>query len=274
MFYDLCYYILLPLVCATGAAGLYYMRDPVGAKNKAINLSWNITKCYITWSDNLGLFVNKYSPDSSDSDDDDSDNDDDLSPIYFIFYNNEHQNIYITDEINDEIMEHVNAKIKPSIMFIRSKIGREQYYKRTVIPMESDTVYDTLVEKLFIQVEYVTKDDNGKENVTDIHSNLTGFYVNGNTILDKKFLQWYLGQYYNLDKMDDYELRIFDKDVNMLTIKSTQAVKIEDNTYSIIESSTIGEVSTVEESETVEEDETVEESETVEGNDKHTSDIE
>jgi hypothetical protein len=262
MFYDLCYYILLPLVCATGAAGLYYMRDPVGAKNKAINLSWDITKCYITWSDKFGLFIDKYTPEKSESDDDfdDSDDDSDLSPQYFIFYNNEHQNIYITDEINDEIMEHVNAKIKPSIMFIRSKIGREQYYKRTHIPMESDTVYDTLVEKLFIQVEYVTKDDNGKENVTDIHSNLNGFYVNGNTILDKKFLQWYLGQYYNIDKMDDYELRIFDKDVNMLTIKSTQAVKIEDNTYSIIESSTIEESSTVEKSETMEDD------------DKHTSD--
>ena len=37
MFYDLCYYILLPLACATGAAGLYYIADPVDAKNKAFN---------------------------------------------------------------------------------------------------------------------------------------------------------------------------------------------------------------------------------------------
>ena len=29
MFYDLCYYIILPLACVTGAAGLYYIADPV-----------------------------------------------------------------------------------------------------------------------------------------------------------------------------------------------------------------------------------------------------
>lgn len=73
----------------------------------------------------------------------------------------------------------------------------------------------------------------------DIHSNLTGFYVNENIILDKKFLEWYLAQYYELNDIDDYELRIFDKDVNMLNLKSTQAIKIENDSYSIIESSTI-----------------------------------
>ena len=61
----------------------------------------------------------------------------------------------------------------------------------------------------------------------------------GNIILDKKFLEWYLAQYYELNDIDDYELRIFDKDVNMLNLKSTQAIKIENDSYSIVESSTI-----------------------------------
>jgi len=238
MFYDLCYYILLPLACATGAAGLYYIADPVDAKNKAFNLSWSMTKFYITWSDRLGLFVNEYMHESSDSEDDEEE-DENVPTKYFIFYNNEQRNSYIADEINDEIMKHVEDNIKPSIMFIRNRIGPYQYYKRTFTPEEKNTIYSTLAEKLFIQVEYVTKGKDGKENVIDIHSNLTGFYVNENIILDKKFLEWYLAQYYELNDIDDYELRIFDKDVNMLNLKSTQAIKIENDSYSIVESSTI-----------------------------------
>ena len=43
----------------------------------------------------------------------------------------------------------------------------------------------------------------------------------------------------NLNEIDEYELRIFDKDVNMLTVKSNECVLIENDSYSIIESSTI-----------------------------------
>jgi hypothetical protein len=237
MFYDLLYYVILPLACVTGAAGLYYITDPVNAKTKAINASWNLTKIYVTWSDKLGIIADEYLPDCSDSEEDE--NGEDSPAKYFIFYNSEEKNSYITDEINDEIMKHVEDKIKPSIMFIKNKIGKEEYYKRTTSPRETDTVYNTLEEKLFIQVEFVTKDTNGKEKVIDIHSNLTSFYVNENVILDKNFLEWYLVQYYNLNEIDEYELRIFDKDVNMLTVKSNECVLIENDSYSIIESSTI-----------------------------------
>jgi len=235
MFYDLCYYVLLPLACMTGAAGLYYIVDPQGAKNKAINFSWNATKFYITWSDHLGLFVDKYMPTDEESDNEDFDEDDNKLQKHYIFYNNNEHNSYITDEINDEIMEHVKDKIQPSIMFIRTKIGDYQYYKRTQKPSQKETEYDTLPEKLFIQVEFVTKDEAGKEKVLDIHSNLMGFYINGNQILDREFLEWYMEQFYNVGDIDDYELRIFDKDVNMLTVNSKQIVNIENGKYSIAE---------------------------------------
>ena len=235
MFYDLCYYVLLPLACMTGAAGLYYIVDPKGAKNKAINFSWNATKFYITWSDNIGLFVDKYIPTDEESDNEDFDEDNNELIKHYIFYNNNEHNSYITDEINDEIMEHVNGKIKPSVMFIRTKIGDYQYYKRTHDPLQKETEYDTLPEKLFIQVEFVTKDDAGKEKVIDIHSNLMGFYINGNRILDREFLEWYMEQFYNVGQIHDYELRIFDKDVNMLTVSPKQVVNIENGKYSIAE---------------------------------------
>jgi len=235
MFYDLCYYVLLPLACMAGAAGLYYVVDPKGAQNKAINFSWNATKFYITWSDNLGLFIDKYMPPDEESDNEDFDEDIDKLQKHYIFYNNNEHNSYITDEINDEIMEHVNDKIQPSIMFVRTKIGDNQYYKRTHKPSETESEYDTLPEKLFIQVEFITKDESGKEKVIDIHSNLMGFYINGNKILDREFLEWYMEQFYNIGCIDEYELRIFDKDVNMLTVNSKQVVNIENGQYSIAE---------------------------------------
>ncbi len=236
MFYDLCYYVLLPLACMAGAAGLYYVVDPKGAQNKAINFSWNATKFYITWSDNLGLFIDKYMPPDEESDNEDFFVEEkNKSQKHYIFYNNNEHNSYITDEINDEIMEHVNDKIQPSIMFVRTRIGDNQYYKRTQKPSETESEYDTLPEKLFIQVEFITKDESGKETVIDIHSNLMGFYINGNKILDREFLEWYMEQFYNVGNIDEYELRIFDKDVNMLTVNSKQVVNIENGKYSIAE---------------------------------------
>jgi len=236
MFYDLCYYVLLPLACMAGAAGLYYVVDPKGAQNKAINFSWNATKFYITWSDNLGLFIDKYMPPDEESDNEDFFVEEkNKSQKHYIFYNNNEHNSYITDEINDEIMEHVNDKIQPSIMFVRTRIGDNQYYKRTHKPSETESEYDTLPEKLFIQVEFITKDESGKEKVIDIHSNLMGFYINGNKILDREFLEWYMEQFYNIGGIDEYELRIFDKDVNMLTVNSKQVVSIENGQYSIAE---------------------------------------
>jgi len=236
MFYDLCYYIILPLACVTGAAGLYYIADPDNAKTKAINASWNLTKMYITLSEKFDSFTHNYISDSSDSEEDEKEEDSTVK--YFIFYNNEEKNSYITDEINDD-------KIKPSIMFIKTKIDKEEYYKRTTSPRDTDTEYNTLAEKLFIQVEFVTKDNNGKEKVFDIHSNLARFYVNNNIILDRCFLEWYLEKYYDLNEIDEYELRIFDKDVNMLTLKSTESISIQNDSYTIIESSTIKKNETV-----------------------------
>ena len=42
-------------------------------------------------------------------------------------------------------------------------------------------------------------------------------------------------QFYNDGNIDEYELRIFDKDVNMLTVNSKQVVNIENGKYSIAE---------------------------------------
>ena len=61
-----------------------------------------------------------------------------------------------------------------------------------------------------------------------------GFYINGNQILDKEFLEWYMEQFYNVGDVDDYELRIFDKDVNMLTINSNQVIKIDNGAYTVV----------------------------------------
>lgn len=233
MFYDLCYYVLLPMIFMTSAAGVYYITDPVGAKKTFINVSWNATKMYVNLNDGMESFLKKMLPDEESSDEDESSDSETEDTTHYIFYNNKEHNSYITDNIDKEIMEKVNDKISPSIMFIRKLISDTLFYKRTKNPIKM-VEYETLEEKLFIQVEYITKDENGKETVKDIHSNLPGFYVNGNTILDRDFLEWYLEQFYSISNVNEYELRIFDKDVNMFTLQSDQSIKIVDNAYTII----------------------------------------
>ena len=234
MFYDLCYYVLIPLSCITGAAGIYYLTNPAKAKTIALNVSWDITQTYVTCYDNIENLLKNFindEEDEVDSSDTDTDNEESNS---FIFYNNEEHSCYITDKIDDTIMTQVNDQISPSIMFMRKSINDVFVYKRTKNPREDNQEYNKLDNKLFIQIEYVTKNNNGEEKVMDIHSCLNGFYVNGNVILDRLFLEWYLEQFYNISDVNDYELRIFDKDVNMFTITSEQSIKIENDKYTVM----------------------------------------
>jgi hypothetical protein len=113
-------------------------------------------------------------------------------------------------------------------MFVSTEINETKYYKRTDDPLKSDTEYITFTSKPFVQVEYVASEG---ADPLDIHEQLTGFYINGNTILDATFLRWYLSFYYDKTLSDNYILRIFDKDVTLFTVGPEEGIELKDNTY-------------------------------------------
>lgn len=84
-------------------------------------------------------------------------------------------------------------------------------------------------DKLFLQITY--NDNNNNE--VEIHNKINFFTVDGNEILSKRFLLWFMKQHYNIDIQDDYRIQIIDNDVNMFDIKNFMSIKIKKNTYSL-----------------------------------------
>ena len=226
------YYFMLPFTLSASVLGCYFLMDPVNAKQMVGRWSWNASKTYIICKD-WGTKISSYL-EVSDADDDGYDSSSEHSHLLtikeenqIVMYDPITRHSYIGDVPENEAdSNELTSAIRPSIIFIKTKLNNIDYYKRTLYPSKTDSCYLTFMEKPFIQIEYIIG-----EEVSDIHTFLTGFYVNGNKILDKEFLQWYLYYYYNKILKDGYTLRVFDKDVNMFIIKDNQYIQLNNNTY-------------------------------------------
>jgi hypothetical protein len=134
------------------------------------------------------------------------------------------QNIYelpITEEELEKIKKNtLILKVNDNYKILKDT-DYENINKIDEIKLEKD--------KLFLQVTY--NDNNNNE--VEIHNKIKFFAVEGNEILSKKFLLWFMKQYYNIDIQDDYRIGIIDNDVNMFDIKNFMSIKIKKNTYSL-----------------------------------------
>ena len=230
MLNDFYYYLILPLTATAGLLGFYYVFNSEKSKLILANWGWTISKAYVYcngWGEQFTSYFYKI---EEESDIEAEDEDEETLKQSIILYDAKEKNNYVLDEYNDSSSKLIR-KVSPSIMFLTTPICGVTYFKRTREPEKKDSEYLTLTEKPFVQVEYLE----GDHCVLDIHENLTGFYVNGNMILDKTFLEWYLHYYYNIYLSDDYTLRIFDKDVNMFNLTRNGSILIENNGYVIIQ---------------------------------------
>lgn len=231
MINELCYYVL-PFALGVG---VYYYSYPKESNVIAVNIAWNMSKNYIRCRDlkdriSSYLHINSAKMEFGDSSSDDECGGDFKTAI--ILYNGKKKNNYVTTYDPDISIEEDIEDISPSIMFITKRINDIIYFKRTNDPPNTDLDYGIFKNKPFIQVELI---ETGRHiSPLDIHSNLQGFYVNENIILDKSFLEWYLRYYYDRDLPDEYTIRVFDKDVNMFSLKASEGVILKNDKYNII----------------------------------------
>ena len=111
------------------------------------------------------------------------------------------------------------------LMFIKKTENKEKYYKRIENKSElkefnkQEATFKQF-EKPFLQIELIQEDIEGGTSRTSIHKFLDNFYFEGNKLLDKIFLQWYLSTFMNIELDDNYTLHIIDADINMCTLKN------------------------------------------------------
>lgn len=116
------------------------------------------------------------------------------------------------------------------LLFYKRTIDGKTYCKRINKDDDISTLQISPITKPFIQVELKY----GGDTCLDIHEYLDVFYVEGNHILDKQFLQWYLKYHFSLDLDDEYTINIIDKDVNIFNLTSDQSILLESDNYVVV----------------------------------------
>ena len=121
------------------------------------------------------------------------------------------KNEYIYTETFDLMLLKTSKKNKDVIKVIKEDIDFDN----------NDIIFDRCDEKLFLQIVLMDKN-----NSYEIQEYIDSFLVDGNVILDKTFLIWYMRYYYSQDISNDYKLRIIDNNVNMFNLDNTQKIEI------------------------------------------------
>lgn len=86
-------------------------------------------------------------------------------------------------------------------------------------------------------IKEINSDNNSNVKIIEINTdNLQSFFIAGNIILDKEFLEWYMKKYYGIiiDNDTDYHLDIMDTNFNHFNISSNEALAFEQDSYHIL----------------------------------------
>lgn len=218
-------YYLLAGAIMTGVGYLYIYKSEQVMEVSA-NISWEVTKMITTVSEYLGIDINEENYNSIRDDEyleEECDTLLDKNRNTFIKYYNIEKNTSYNMGMDD-----IEGKEDMDVIFLKTKIEDEVFYFRLDKLENLEKVQFNKVEKLFLQVELIDKDNN---NIIDIHHNLDKFYIKDNKILDTDFLKWYLTYFYKSKLPENYELRIFDKDITMFTLEKNEYIEITDEGY-------------------------------------------
>jgi hypothetical protein len=237
MLYDLLCYVVVPTIISTASIGTLYLIYPEKVKQYLLSCSWRATEIMVDYNDFKETMQNKVDDitqgllKSSTESDDDSDSEEEDS---YLFFDRMTRATFLSRGKIQSEKETIKQNKNLNVIFLNRNLDNKEYLKRIENIDQIENITDeTLepIEKQFIQVEYITE-KNGKEEIYDIHNHLGKFYVNGNIILDRYFLDWYLHSYYNMDLDESYKLRIFDKDVLMFIVHPNQGIMLANNSYS------------------------------------------
>jgi hypothetical protein len=118
-----------------------------------------------------------------------------------------------SDYFNNEIFDLM-------IVIHKNEFENEEYYR---ILSEKNDIEKCEFKKsspLFLQVEIEQLGER-----KSIHEFLKPFYLDGNVILSKTFLEWYLKKFYYTNLDENYKLHLIDTNVNLFSIDNTQEIE-------------------------------------------------
>lgn len=113
--------------------------------------------------------------------------------------------IFLTNKHNKRFIQIDNSEIVD---------GRLKSLKNKLENVNAD-------DKLFLNVQLI----NGEDNL-DLNHILNKYYVVGNKIMDKSFLEYILSENYDVPLVENYKLTMIDKDILMFDIDNSKGIEV------------------------------------------------
>ena len=227
------YYLAGVSVVGSIGFGLLYLYDERTSTAILEDFSWSAVRAYHRVNmetNNLRRYLENEFSEGKNSDveeEDESAPEEEEKLVSFMGYNND-GSVYTTYQLeNNSYIDDEDF----SMMMLVKKDEEQDLYKR--IHEKGEISNELLFEK--VSKPFLSVEVEQNNNRIAIHDQLKGFYINGNMLLDKVFLKWYLEEFYGMNLEEDYKIHIIDSNIEMHKIQFDQSVTIQskEQLYSI-----------------------------------------
>jgi hypothetical protein len=65
----------------------------------------------------------------------------------------------------------------------------------------------------------------------DIHEHISKYYITNNVVMDEIFMKYFMKQWYDVELDEDYELKIIDKNINLVTLEKDSKILLGKDEY-------------------------------------------
>lgn len=227
---EVLYYLAGVSVVGSIGFGLFYLYDEKTATTIMEDFSWSAVRTYHRVNmetNNLRRYLENEFVEEKNSDKEESDDEEEEKLIQFMGYTND-GSVYTSDELENN--NYIDDEDFDMMMLIKRENGGSLYKRIHQKGEVSSEIEFEKVIKPFLSVEVEQNN-----NRIAIHDNLKSFYINGNVLLDKIFLKWYLEEFYGMNLEDNYKIHIIDSNIEMHKIQYDQSITIQakEQLYSI-----------------------------------------
>jgi len=131
-----------------------------------------------------------------------------------------------------DLVFHKERRLDTILDTIQDNKKDNQKYKYQITRLRKEQSLANLPPISTVHFVDITVHTNGQKYTLDFGIN--NFYMEGNVLCDKAFLQWYLNTCFKVDLVEPYTCTIMDADINCITLDANSYIVIQKDTYAVI----------------------------------------